>query len=414
MIFFLLPNTNAFTYKYIICELSTNKPSPIISNSLSSYLYEIKEKINQYDKEWDVYKKYTNPYEYIHTITPIKQMYLSKYKPLSRSYYKMIEIIQTFHLNNIHGPIKTFHLAEGPGGFIEAMLNVRQNKQDVYTGMTILNNTTDGRIPTWKTSWQFLNENSNVYIENGQDNTGNILSLNNFVFCVKKYNSSMDIITADGGFDFSVDFNSQEYNIAQLLFAQVCYAICMQKYNGCFVLKLFDCFMPFTIDIIYILSSFYKKVYITKPQTSRYANSEKYLVCKSFLYKSNYTFYPFLYNALRTLLLSNHPSTKTYIYRFLHTNLDITHHFLTKLEEYNSIFGQQQLENIHYTLNLIEMKHKNDKIDNIIKLNIQKCINWCIKYNISFNALALSHNNTAYLEKSGSPKINKKSIFNLF
>ena len=32
------------------------------------------------------------------------------------------------------------------------------------------------------------------------------------------------------------------------------------------------------------LSSLYKKVYIIKPYTSRYANSEKYLVCKDFIY----------------------------------------------------------------------------------------------------------------------------------
>ena len=403
-----------YTYKYIVCDVSNNKPTPIISNSLSKYLYEIKEKINNYNTEWDVYKKYTNPYEYIHTITPIKKMYLSNYKPVSRSYYKMIEIIQTFHLNNINGSIKTFHLAEGPGGFIEAVLNIRKNKQDVYTGMTILNGSTDSKIPTWKPIGRFLNENSNVYIETGHDNTGNILSLNNFIYCVKKYNSSMDIITADGGFDFSVDFNSQEYNIVKLLFAQVCYALCMQKYNGCFVLKLFDCFMPFTIDIIYILSSFYKKVYITKPLTSRCANSEKYVVCKSFLYKSNYAFYPYLYNALKNALLSNHSSANTYIYRFLNSKIDITQYFLTKLEEYNSIFGQQQLENIHYTLNLIEMKHKTEKIDNIIKINIQKCVNWCIKYNIPCNPLLLAHHNIN-LENTSLIKysqINKKCVFN--
>ena len=39
----------------------------------------------------------------------------------------------------------------------------------------------------------------------------------------------MEIVTGDGGFDFSVDFNKQEFNIGELLFAQVMYAIVMQK-----------------------------------------------------------------------------------------------------------------------------------------------------------------------------------------
>jgi hypothetical protein len=48
----------------------------------------------------------------------------------------------------------------------------------------------------------------------------------------------MDIITADGGFDFSENFNLQEINIHRLLFAQICHAIIMQNYKGSFILKV--------------------------------------------------------------------------------------------------------------------------------------------------------------------------------
>ena len=51
----------------------------------------------------------------------------------------------------------------------------------------------------------------------------------------------------------------------------------MQKKNGHFVLKIFDIFEDCTIDILYLLSSFYEKVIVMKPYTSRYANSEKYV-----------------------------------------------------------------------------------------------------------------------------------------
>ena len=138
-------------------------------------------------------------------------------------------------------------------------------------------------VPGWKKSDYFLKSHPNIHIETGADKTGNILSMDNFLHCRAKYGSSMDLITGDGGFDFSADFNNQEMNITQLLFAQMCYALCLQKYNGSFILKIFDCFMEHTVDILYILSAFYETVYITKPKTSRYANSEKYLVCKNFL-----------------------------------------------------------------------------------------------------------------------------------
>jgi 23S rRNA U2552 (ribose-2'-O)-methylase RlmE/FtsJ len=381
MIYFLLPKIHFNIYSKINCVESKELPLPCISNSLSYYLCDIKEKINLYEKEWDNYKKYTNPYEYIHTPVPYKKKCISKYKPLSRSYFKMLEISQSFGLHIYYHAIKTFHLAEGPGGFIEAICKLRNNKEDSYIGMTILDDD-DNNIPSWKKSEIFLNENKNVFIETGFDKTGDILKIENFEYCVSKYGSSMDLITGDGGFDFSTNFNNQEQDMTKLLFAQVCFALCMQKREGSFVLKIFDSFISSTIDIIYILCSFYKKVYITKPQTSRYANSEKYIVCKGFLFENNSNFYGYIHNAFK---LMTNTTTTTNITRFL--SIPISHFFITRLEEYNSIFGQQQIENIYYTLTLIENKNKNDKsekIDNIVKMNTQKCIQWCIKHNISY------------------------------
>jgi len=443
MIYFLLPKNNIQTYKSICATVSDEPPTPLISNSLSYYLSDIKMKINDYEKEWDIFKKHTNPYEYIHTMIPNKKKYISKCKPLSRSYFKMIEIVHTFRLHDIFDNIKSFHLAEGPGGFIEALVQQRQNAGDIYVGMTILDENAemdDYNIPAWKKSQLFLKENPNVVIENGADGTGNILNIENFVYCKEKYASSMDLITADGGFDFSNDFNNQEISIANLLFAQMAYALCMQKKNGSFILKIFDCFMPHTIDLLFILSSFYDKVYITKPQTSRYANSEKYIVCKKFLFSSCDDFYPFLYEAFgvkrtepcngsiggpdqkifdfqeRPPILHRpsgdaekrfldsfprisaqrkvdsekntgtcHNNNNNYVHRFL--NIPISNYFLTKMEEYNSIFGQQQIENIYYTISLIETKNKAEKIDMLIKTNIQKCIQWCLKYDVPHNII---------------------------
>jgi 23S rRNA U2552 (ribose-2'-O)-methylase RlmE/FtsJ len=388
MSYYLLPRTNIFTHKCLdcLCANDNELPSPVISNSLSAYLYNIKEKIDKIEKEWDIYKKYTNTYEYIHTIVPNNKKSISKHKPLSRSYFKMIEIVNTF---NIHfdstKPICTFHLAEGPGGFIEAILKMRNNTNDTYIGMTILDDKNDYSIPAWKKTEHFLRQNKNVRIENGADKTGNILSLANFEYCKELYGGTMELITADGGFDFSVDFNNQEIHIAKLLFAQMCFAITMQKCGGSFILKVFDCFMQHTIDIIYILSSFYEKVYIIKPNTSRSANSEKYIICKNFLYSSSTQFYPYLYNAFSKMV-----NAHSHIYRFL--NISIPYCFVTKLEEYNAIFGQQQIENIYSTISLIETKNKHDKIDSLIKGNIQKSINWCLKYNVEYQTILPNSN----------------------
>jgi len=390
---FLLPKINIILYDKIDCSLT---PSPLldtgekwrktegmqvaVSQSISRYLYDIKCRITHQEKVWDIYKKYTNPYEYIHSIIPHKKTSVSKYKPLSRSFFKMNEIIHTFHnlLPENSSPIKSFHLAEGPGGFIEALVSYRKSESDVVVGMTLLDDKNDNNIPAWKKSQYFLKENPHVFIETGKDHTGNILSIENFVYCKEKYESSMDFITADGGFDFSVDFNSQEITIARLLFAQIAFALCMQKKGGSFVVKIFDSFMQHTIDLIAILSSFYRHVHIFKPQTSRYANSEKYLICTGFLHDSNAPFYHILYDTFTKMM----EDETTIPARFLSINIPC--YFVQKIEEYNSIFGQKQIQNIHFTLSIIENKYKQDKIDDMIKVNVQRSIDWCTRHNIPY------------------------------
>lgn len=407
MLYFLLPKTHSFIYTKLTCS-AINKPDNenaqlSMSQSLAYYLYNIKEKIKGREDEWDLYKKYTNPYEFIHTSIPYKKKSVAKYKPLSRAYFKMVEIMESFQLYSDDKPLSSFHLAEGPGGFIEALAYLRKCSEDTYIGMTLLDDKNDETIPAWKKTNQFLDKNKNVFIENGADRTGNILSLENLEYCKSKYGSSMQVITGDGGFDFSVDFNNQETNIVRLLFAQICYALCMQKYNGCFVLKIFDCFTNATIELLYLLSSCYKKVYITKPQTSRYANSEKYVVCQGFLHESSDALYPFIKDAFESMMKipENHSIT-----HFLHAvnqrrvqihhgetcvemENQIPYYFYKKIEEYNAVFGQQQIENIHATLTLIENR-TTDKIENITKFHVQKCLQWCAKYNIPHSSFFTS------------------------
>ena len=52
----------------------------------------------------------------------------------------MIELTQYFKLLekvDKQTPMKSFHLAEGPGGFIEALVEIRCNVNDKYIGMSI-------------------------------------------------------------------------------------------------------------------------------------------------------------------------------------------------------------------------------------------------------------------------------------
>lgn len=348
MSYFLLPeiHNNINDIYFQSCENN----NATVSVTLNSYLNKVKRQIDENYDTWDHMKRYTNPYEFIHTIVPNTKSSVSKMKPLSRSFYKMVEIVNMFNLFKDYddNPINTFHLAEGPGGFIEATQYLRKNSSDKYYGMTLIDD--DPNVPGWKKSNHFLETHQNVKIERGVTGTGDLMEVENLKYCSDKYKTSMDIITADGGFDFSIDFNQQEILAGKLLLAQVSFAISMQKIGGHFILKVFDIFTKTTCDIMYLLSSLYKQVYIVKPNTSRLANSEKYIVCKGFKK------YP---EKLINNIIEKYSTLKTslYISEILHNNLD--YYYLNKIEEYNAIFGQQQIENINATLNLISCKNRN-------------------------------------------------------
>ena len=437
-----------------------------VSSSVYSHLCDIKQQIEKYQDAWDNIKKFTNPYEYIHTNISGNKTNISKLRPLSRSFYKMIEIIKNNNILSQYADtvgskpdnrmaIHTFHLAEGPGGFIEAIsylrgleylrfikdeggggggggdtpaINVSGNTQqpvqilkrntelhdevmkdleqlktsrrifetqkvlydssgsfnpttqitygnDRYYGMTLIND--DPICPGWKKTRTFLENHPNIIIETGSDKTGNLISLDNFIHCATKYRNKMEIITADGGFDFSVDFNNQENMATQLILCEVFYALAMQKQGGTFILKIFDVFHKATVDILYLLCYYYNNVSIMKPHTSRIANSEKYIVCQGFKIAHSGKIIE-QFTGLFSALCSHER-----ILSILTQDHDL--YFLNKIEEMNAMVSFQQIENITSTLSIITNHRNAEKLDHYKKTNVNKCIAWCEYYEIPYH-----------------------------
>uniref|UniRef100_A0A6C0C455 Ribosomal RNA methyltransferase FtsJ domain-containing protein n=1 Tax=viral metagenome TaxID=1070528 RepID=A0A6C0C455_9ZZZZ len=377
MTYYTLPMVSSTINPSDIKIKFNNNSNQYINKTLSKYLNQVKEQIDKHSEEWDNIKKYTNPYEYIHTCYPNSKHPISKVKPLSRAFFKFIEIANVFDIfTQYNSPIRSFHLAEGPGGFIEAIQSMRKNSEDTYYGMTLIDKS-NNNVPGWGKSDEFLSRHSNIIIEEGEDGTGNLYNPDNFNYCLQNYGNSIDIITGDGGFDFSIDFNKQEELAFKLIFSQVAYAIGMQKLNGTFILKIFETVMKSSVDIIYMLSSFYKTVHIIKPNTSRYANSEKYIVCMGFRYSNTKQISKKFKNILTVLNNTEINNISSIL------DMPINQLFISGLEDVNAILGQQQMENILTTMRFIENKErKGERLNYLTTKNIEKCINWCIKYNI--------------------------------
>ena len=156
----------------------------------------------------------------------------------------------------------------------------------------------------------------------------------------------------------------------------------MQKYKGHFILKVFDIFLRPSLELVYLLSCFYERVYIIKPNTSRAANSEKYIVCKYFKWEDTTEISKKLLAVSQVL---NKLDWKTYQIKSI-INIPIQYYYINQIIEYNAIFGQQQIENIIKTMTVIERNnYHREYIVQGKNSNIQKCIQWCIKNNIPYN-----------------------------
>ena len=93
-------------------ELNYHQSMVYINESLRQYSHDIKKEIDKQSKSWEKYKKYSNPYEFINTSFDNNTMPICSYKPLSRSYFKMIKVART--IADLQGAeeINVSHMAE--------------------------------------------------------------------------------------------------------------------------------------------------------------------------------------------------------------------------------------------------------------------------------------------------------------
>lgn len=254
-------------------------------------LEHLKESIQPYDKTelWDLAKRITNPYELINTHSSRLQLAPSTciLNPLSRSFFKMTEILHILQFFERHPQqkLRSMHVCEGPGGFIEAFYEMAsQRNRTINASYAMTLRSTHTMIPGWRRASQFLQKHTSVHLLYGPRRTGDIYEIDNQQACVDAVGAQgVQLATADGGFDFSDDFHAQERNILRLLVCSSLILLQTVAIDGDIVLKLFDCNSPVTRDFVTILASCFKHWTLYKPVTSRPCNSEWYFLGRAAL-----------------------------------------------------------------------------------------------------------------------------------
>lgn len=165
----------------------------------------------------------------------------------------------------------------GPGGFSEYIL-YRKSWEAKGFGFT-LKGPNDFKLDKFYAGspesfdvYYGTEDNGDVYIEANQD------SLENYIR--KHCPEGVHFVMADGGFSVEGQENIQEVLSKQLYLCQCLTALKILRCGGSFVCKLFDVFTPFSVGLIYLMYKCFERITIIKPNSSRPANSERYLVCK--------------------------------------------------------------------------------------------------------------------------------------
>lgn len=353
----------------------------ILYSPESRVLQQSKGEINLCYQEgkWDDYKKITNPYEYIFlSWNRRSSRSVATRQPLSRSYFKMVELWKRLDLSNefqalSHKGITTAHAAEGPGGFIEACTTMLERGGLTLQSAKAITLRSDAKnVPGWRKAQRFLQQWPMITIHDGQDGTGNILLEANqdaFVVSVRTdHPEGVNLFTADGGFDFSSDYNAQEDSVLPLLLAEIILGIRVLAKGGICIVKCFDTFERSTQDLLWLASRAFREWGLIKPRTSRAGNAERYFVGKGFLggiedildvLLSYQRMGKFSYSILKEPALCE---------SWKHTIAIIM--FMQEMVEHVEIIVIRQ------TLDLIKSSNTND-IRNFVEANVLRSIEWC-------------------------------------
>lgn len=88
----------------------------------------------------------------------------------------------------------------------------------------------------------------------------------------------VDLYTSDAGIGVSEDYGSQERLTAHINLGQIVTGLLALRVGGVLVTKMYTFVEEFSISVISVCAALFDSFYVTKPKTSRAANSEVYLV----------------------------------------------------------------------------------------------------------------------------------------
>jgi hypothetical protein len=349
MSYYILPRV-INSYIKITPSLQETEIDTYISHSLFNYYKKMKSQLNnitEIDTSFNSQNilKTINPYEFIFSKIPGTKLSVSKLRPQTSIFYDLLEIIN--------------------------MLNIFDNYK----------NSNNIKLITISSTYEDVNSCYDLFRENNNDSIDNYKEFKPNLFeeiSGKKY----DLIFYEIEKIIYCNLNNYVLKLIDILLL----ILHSQKNNGISIIKIGFAFHKPVVDILYLLSCLFQKVYIVKPHTSNIMSYEKFIVCKNFILNENTRQIYNLYVAKLVDFKDLYSKSSSQNIKHI-IDKDTPYFYINKIDDINNIIGQQQLETIDQAINIYKNKNKDDKLESFKKINIQKCVNWCEKMKIPFNKM---------------------------
>jgi hypothetical protein len=346
MNYYIIPkNNNNIKIKL---KLTTELITPYISYSLIFYLNELYDQIYKLENEIpsteeqsiEYINKIVNPFQFIHTNVPGSVFSVSKVKPDANIFFELMEVFQLCNINEILSlkhKISIAHLTPNHSSTDYLLNMLREDNKD--------------NIICEEFNYERVRE----------------------IFITNTFSHNLDLIICEFNIDDYTNSNKYINNMLLIFLIILKY----QTNQGMCIIKIDNIFYKVLIDIIYILSGLYDKMYLFKPSISNITTGERYIICKSFNLKQIDV--DGVNEIMNYINMDNNMFIESLIVN------EIPYYFLNKIEESNIVIGQQQLDSFDQIINIFKNKNREEKIESLKRIHIQKCIQWCEKNQLPHN-----------------------------
>jgi cap1 methyltransferase len=221
-----------------------------------------------------------NPFETIRSVFFMNRAALKMANIDAATDFMFTNVDHSVHHENHLGPYYFADVCAGPGGFTEYVL---WRKKWLFKGFGFtLRDENDFKLtesicasPVTFLPMYGVNGDGNVCCpENIEDFKEKVLH--------ETENRGVHFMMSDGGFSVEGSENIQEILSKNIYICQCLIALEILKKHGHFVTKVFDVFTCFSVGLLYLIYKCFEKVCILKPNSSRPANSERYVICYNY------------------------------------------------------------------------------------------------------------------------------------